>query len=887
MTLKQVYLLILLLFSFQLTAQEISIKGKVTDSLQNPLPFANIMAESMHVQAAPIFAMTDEKGYYHLALLKKHTYQISVLYMGYQPMRFKIDSLSSSVIKNIVLKQQQNQLDEVVITADMPVKIQEDTITYKTDRFKTGDERKLKDVLKKLPGIEVAKSGKITIMGKKVTSVLVEGKTFFGGGTKLAIDNIPADAVDKVIAIDDYNDISFMKGLTDEQKMIINIKLKKGKKRFVFGDVVSGVGNNQHYLAKANLFYYSPKTNLSYIGNLNNVGESPMTLDDFIRFESSLMDMSKLKSSFQSFKDISSVITPGNFLNKNDNFHAIQWQQDFSQKIEWNTYAIYANNETNFKQIDNRTYLFNNETENREIIKIQDHLSGLSKMHFRYKKNFINYFDFDIYLKKIKTNSTNNINSITKQNNNYILDQKKDLAFSLKTYLGWHHQLNKHHTIRWQNTFNIIKNSPNENWKTNQSAFNSLLPLQHNNFYSVMQYLDKENYEWNTELKHYWIHNNKQHIYFILGNHWSKQNFISNSWQELYSGGVNSFQSAGFNNDLKLHLDDAFGGMQYKIKLWESIFKFSLFAHQITWKLYGNDAFSDSYFYFSPEFSLEKKIKYTRKISFKYTLKDNIFSVSKYANRYYLTGYNTVAKGNQLVRKEIMHKFLFTFRDFSIVNDYQYYINLSYQQKIDPVSHKIVYENTQSFTMPIILQTPSHSFNANLYLKRDYKNIYIKLLPVFRYSVYQQSIQDNLQDIKFFSQQYKFVIGSYFKKYPNFDFGSNFRWNKYSVNKAINTSKSISPFIEINYDFLKSFVFKFNYDYHINYDYQNKRNIYQSGNFSLLYQKENHPWGFEILANNIFNNSFINIYNQSNILLIDSYVFIQPRIIMFKLHYKL
>jgi hypothetical protein len=76
--------------------------------------------------------------------------------------------------------------------------------------------------------------------------------------------------------------------------------------------------------------------------------------------------------------------------------------------------------------------------------------------------------------------------------NRHILQQKDDDNFSLKSYLGWHHQFNKHHTVRWQNTFNYTYYLPDENWQSNQLVFNSLLPLQNDILYTVRQNTDKK-----------------------------------------------------------------------------------------------------------------------------------------------------------------------------------------------------------------------------------------------------------------------------------------------------------------------------------------------------------------------------------------------------------
>ena len=93
----------------------------------------------------------------------------------------------------------------------MPVTVKGDTTTFKTEKFITGEERKLKNVLKKLPGVEVDKKGNVTVQGKKVTKMLVDNKKFFGGNSKLAVENIPANAVGDIEVIDNYNEVAFLK----------------------------------------------------------------------------------------------------------------------------------------------------------------------------------------------------------------------------------------------------------------------------------------------------------------------------------------------------------------------------------------------------------------------------------------------------------------------------------------------------------------------------------------------------------------------------------------------------------------------------------------------------------------------------------------------------
>ena len=232
MKLKKVFLfLFFYYFSLSLFSQKVIIKGFVKDSLQNPLTFANIIAKPKDTIKNFAFSISDEKGRYRLELEKKTSYSFSVSFMGYKTIKFNIMP-SNDIIKNFTLLEINNQLDE--ITLDLPIKTKKDTIVYDAKRFTTGEERKLINVLKKLPGVEVDKEGTITVMGKKVTKMLVENKKFFGGNSKLAVENIPANAIDKVEVLDNYNEVTFLKDVSDSNEMAMNILLKEDKKRFFF-----------------------------------------------------------------------------------------------------------------------------------------------------------------------------------------------------------------------------------------------------------------------------------------------------------------------------------------------------------------------------------------------------------------------------------------------------------------------------------------------------------------------------------------------------------------------------------------------------------------------------------------------------------------------------
>ena len=177
--------------------------------------------------------LPNDKGKYKLSLEKNATYKLQVSYIGMKTFEEIITTKELNIDKDFSLKPD-NALDAVELTYEMPVTISGDTLTYNADSFKNGTERKLEDVLKKLPGVEVNDDGEIEVEGKAVSKVMVDGKDFFDGDSKLATKNIPANAVDKVQVLKNHSEVSQLSGVTNNQDNIaINIKLKEGKEEFL------------------------------------------------------------------------------------------------------------------------------------------------------------------------------------------------------------------------------------------------------------------------------------------------------------------------------------------------------------------------------------------------------------------------------------------------------------------------------------------------------------------------------------------------------------------------------------------------------------------------------------------------------------------------------
>ena len=270
MKIKKLLLVVLLALPTITLAQSITLKGVVRDSIGNPLELANIIATNKAEGTLESYGITDQSGRYKLDLTPGITYDLKVSYLGLKSVieEYTVTDDKSDQTKDFTLREDPNQLDNVELVYEMPVTIKGDTIVYNTDSFTNGTEKKLGDVLKKLPGVEVNDDGQIEVEGKVVSKVMIEGKDFFDGDTKLATKNIPADALKKVEVLKNYNEVSQMRGLgNDQDNVAINIRLKEGKTNFWFGDLTAGLGDGEktRYLGKAKLFYYSPKGSINVI----------------------------------------------------------------------------------------------------------------------------------------------------------------------------------------------------------------------------------------------------------------------------------------------------------------------------------------------------------------------------------------------------------------------------------------------------------------------------------------------------------------------------------------------------------------------------------------------------------------------------------------------
>ena len=869
--------------SISFFAQKVALSGSVKDSLQNPLSYANVIAKPKDVSKNLQFAITDNEGYYKLLLEQGDTITISISYLGYKPIEYQFIALKAAT-KNFMLQQSSEQLDEVII--EMPVTVRGDTTIYKTSKFINGTERKLKNVLKKLPGVEVDKNGGVTVQGKKVTTMLVDGKKFFGGGSKLAVDNIPANAIGNVEVIDNYNEVAFLKGLTDSDEMAMNIKLKEDKKRFVFGDVEAGKGNDNFYKTSANLFYYSPKTNVNFIGNINNIGEKTFTFRDYLSFSGGINAVFSGNFNWKG-GDFSQFMENNDVISSKQKFGALNITKVATQKLDVSGYAIFSNSNTgSFVENLNEYTTF---TEQRTNATNTDNLLGIGNLNLEYKPNSLERWVARTQVKRTNNTNNNSLLSLVNGNTNTI-DTDRDLtATYINQNIEWHKRQNEKHTFSSVINYTFDKSNKTAFWETQDAILQGLIPVDETqDFLRINQLKNTQEHNFDGVFKHFWEINNSNHMYTTVGNKFLSEDFFTDDSQILDDNSINNFGIGGFGNDLNFKLNDLFFGVHYKFRTGIFTVKQGFEAHNYSWSLQNQTNLNENKWVVLPDFLAKIEFNKSKKIELNYSLKTSFSDASKFANRFYLQSYNSVFKGNEEIENNLFHSARIYYSRFSLYRGLMLFANLNYNKQLRGIRNTVDFNDINQFLTVKMFNNPSEDWRGNINLQKSINNLKYKVDVGFNNSKYIQELNNNIQTNTNNNYDYQFGVETLFDKFPKIEVG--FKRTIGNFTASTNTSKFVTtePFLTVDYDFSKGFIFNFDYR---KSNYQNKtlgqKNTYEIANATLSYKGENSAWSYKITAQNLLNAKFKQSNSFSDFLISDSKTFILPRIILFSVAYNL
>lgn len=917
---KKLYVLLILLISTISFSQNIRFEGIVQDSEKAPLEMANIMATNQGTKSMDAYAITNDKGKFVLNLKPNSTYSIKLSYLGMQNKEITVTTESQNITQNITMESSGTELEGVEIVREMPVSIKGDTIVYNADSFKTGTERKLEDVLKKLPGVEVNADGEVEVEGKKVSKLMVEGKDFFDGDTKLGVKNIPADAIDKVQVLRNYNENSILKGVENNQDNVaMNIKLKDGKKNFWFGDVTAAggfgpEGKFDRYNVNPKLFYYNPKYSINVITNTNNIGELPLTMQDYFKFSGGFKNMmSKGGSSFNvSSNDLGISLLRNNRAKEIEtDFGATNFSYNVTKSWSLSGFGILSSSITDLETKSTINFLNEDEavsaTENRQEIAHQKNKLGLFKLSSSYKPNVNFQFDYDILTKLSKQDEDNSLLRETIDENSNatsenIFTAKKQDPVSVNQNLSFYYTASEKNVFALEIQHLYQDENPfyNANLESDPFVDESTTPVINILGYDYSQNrtdLNQNRFvktnKLDAKLDYYYMVTPKSNINITLGNTFSHQNFNSGMYQILDNGTINNLDNTQNTNDVTYRFNDAFLGLHYKLLRGKFTFTpgVSLHTYALNNEQLGTN-YKQNFTRVLPDFLAIYQIKKAESLTYNFSFTNSFTDINRLAQGFVLNSYSSLSSGNGTLENAIQQSHSLRYFKYNMFNFENISAFVSYNRTVDAVKTRSLFDNVNQISSPYNSEFADQSLvgygNYGRSFLKYYKASVNASLNWSKYNniqVDRATFQDVLVTNESFSQTYGMKASTNYKNFPNIEIGYSYTINDYPTD----TFFTDKPTIRLDYFFLKSFSFVSEYEY---YHYYNKgksvENKYDFLSASLIYQKtKDSKWEYKISATNLLNTTSLNDDSFSQFSTRTSQYKVQPRYVMFSLKYNL
>lgn len=283
---KQYFLFIISFFSFSLLAQNtVTIKGKILEkNTQVPLESATVYFSSVKDSSVIDYTITDKNGFFKINTRKITTpVFLKISYIGYQTYKHEEKAITEDKDFGILyLSENSNVLGEVVIKSEAPpIRIKKDTLEFNASSFKVRPDSNVETLLKQLPGVEVSTDGKITVNGKEVNQVLVNGKPFFDKDGKIALQSLPSDIINKVqISDTKTKKEEATKQAASSDNASINLTIDEDKNKGLFGKFMGGIGTDDRYESSALINYFKNKRKISVLASSNNINSTGFSMDE-------------------------------------------------------------------------------------------------------------------------------------------------------------------------------------------------------------------------------------------------------------------------------------------------------------------------------------------------------------------------------------------------------------------------------------------------------------------------------------------------------------------------------------------------------------------------------------------------------------------------------
>ena len=378
-------------------------------------------------------------------------------------------------------------------------------------------------------------------------------------------------------------------------------------------------------------------------------------------------------------------------------------------------------------------------------------------------------------------------------------------------------------------------------------------------------------------------------MYATIGTNLLWEDYETSEQQQLSDGTTNDFSNNGFGNNIAYQLSDTFLGLEYKFLTGIFTVKSGVFYHNYNWdNTQNNLQVQNKTQALLPELNAEAEFSSSEKIRFRYKQRLRLPRANRLIGNFVLGSFNSVLLGNPDIQNERFHDYSLTYYKYSLFRGLTLNTGLFYNRKSQSIKNNTILEGIEQFTTYTVFNEPENSISANFQFGKKVNKVKLEIQSKASYNEFFQIVNNTVSKNINRSLSLTGKGETFFDKWPNFEIGYTYEPSIFSTANNRNRFTNTDLFANLKYSFLEDFNLKAEYTRNqFDNQAQNVINTFDVANASIFYQKEDSPWGFEISATNLFNVGFKRESSFTDFLITDRSTFIIPRILLFKVVYKL
>lgn len=772
------------------------INGTLYDKDQ-PIPYATVTLNSDSIASSiKGYATTDSKGHFKIEANVLINDWLIVRCIGYKELRKQITDLSESFV--LQMEEDVFSLDEVTVKANYSgIKFSNDTVLFDTKHYSTGTEENIGDILKKIPGLEVNETGKVSYAGKNIGKILIDGKDIISSGSNLAINNLSADLMESAEVLTNYQNNSITDSFKKDETLALNIKTSRDKNANGYLECSGGYKNK--FQTKSNFLYIGNKSSFSAILSANNVGSAVFSIEDYI---SNIVGIDNLLSQNKNTYSLSNeeakmLLPPDNVYKNTNGALSINTTYIPSENFSFKGNVIYNGSFIEASNYSEELYFSGNITNNKNE-----------------KNKDVNHYITANFQETWNVNEKLEINSSTRFNiGKYDTQQKLSNNILSKSFLS-------------DNKSNLLSTQFIQELSTNYTLGNGLLY-----FYVHMDVSNRDNdYRILSDslllpidyLQTY----EEEYPYMFLNNITTQKLNISPELGYVFPifKNINLNTSLSYNhfyNKLTYFENEPISEFskwdkyQANIRLEKNkgFFRFAL-GSELSFNSYGGNVFDKRYTkgFISPELSVSLIFNPKHRLNLSAIYDTRPTEIEYLTKNRRVTGYNEILKGS-LLSKWFNNEtnISINYSIFDLFTNTTFFIFASYIDKKNLPKSCVYQTDITSFT------TYQDGGEQSIYMVKSYLNKGLSFIPIdakltCSYSQTEYNMLLNESDNKIKSQN--IITGlnftSRFKSAFNVELGTNYQFNTTTSNTGIeNNIKEWTTTSKFHYSYknIKAYIY--------------------------------------------------------------------------------